>query len=899
MTIDRDLLRTKFAIPQSGASLIQRASLLARLDDALGAKLTLISAPAGFGKTTLVAQWINRQSQIANRSFAWLTLDPGDNDPIRFWRYVINACCTFEPGLGSDALDALRASPQGDTRFALVAFLNQLAQLDGPCALVLDDLHTITSPDIFEAMAFWLEQLPSAVHMIALTREDPPLPLARLRARGQLREIRTPDLRFTPREAEAFADQTLTQPISGDAIAQLDARLEGWPAGWRMALTLVTHEPQSAAMLLAEQRAPQPQYIVDFFVSEVLATQPSEAQDFLLHTAFLDRLNGSLCDAVTGRTDSAAQLERLERNNVFLQRLSAGNGEAWYRYHSLFAEAMRHVARQRQGEMVLRELAARASVWHQARGNLPEAIDAALAADDSERAAKLIEQFIERGGYEEVYSQRRWMERLPQAVLLAHPALSFAYASAVLFTSDRHAPATRERIEPYLAQAERTWRAEGSRSSERLGELLAFRAVVAFWQGDFAANSALAREALTLLPDSSAQWRGVSLLQVVGEELRAGRMAELLPVALESRALCAASGNLPAALAALTALSEISYWRGEFRQAMFYAEQTLGEAASPRLQFQSDQQMALTQLSLIAFEQNDLQHAHDLIGQAIDLGLQADEPDGLKRAVLLKLRAQHALSEADPARDAARGTLRQFITTEKSPVLIREAQLLQAHCALLDGDAATAQRALANLPSFRAKPHLDEESESLLRARTFLAQHKPGDALDLVREWRADARTNERARSEMEWAMVEALVHAERDDLPRAGLALADAMKPAQPEGIRRLFIEAGAPLAALLRESLPHWRDADIEPFARELLALMGDDVTDDSSAQHLLEPLSVQERRVLRLLVAGMTNTEIARELTVSVNTVKTHTQNIYRKLNVSGRDEAREAARRLKLV
>lgn len=908
--IDRDLLRTKFATPRAGASLVQRDALLARLDDALHARLTLISAPAGFGKTTLVSEWLsqdfrlpiadfglreagNPQSAIRNPKSAWLTLDADDNDPIRFWRYIINACRAFENDFGHEALETLRAASQGDVRPALIVFLNELSQLDGPCVLVLDDLHMITSPAIHEALAFWLEQLPPAVHVIALTREDPPWPLARWRARGQLHEIRAQDLRFTLSEARAFASQTFVQRITSDAIAQLDTRLEGWPAGWRMALTLIAREPQGAASLLAEQLAPK--HIVDFFVSDVLAAQPQDAQDFLLRTAFLNRLNGSLCDAVTGRTDSAAQLDRLERNNVFLQRLSTERGEAWYRYHGLFAEAMRHVARQRLGEAVLRDHAARASAWHQAQGNLPEAIEAALTADEPERAAVLIEQFVERGVYDEVYSQRRWLERLPQAVLLAHPALCFAYASAVLFTDDRHAPATRERIEPYLAQAERTWRAEGAGSNERLGELLAFRAVVAFWQGEFAVTSALAREALTLLPDSNAQWRGVSLLQVVVEELRAGRMAELPPLAMESRALCAASGNLPAALASLTALGEISYWRGEFRQAVLYAEQTLDEAASPRLQFQSDRQTALTQLSLIAFEQNDLKRAQNLIGQAVDLGLQADEPDGLKQALLLQLRVQHALGETEPAHSA----LRQFIAADKSPALIREARLLQARCALLEGDAATAQRALANLPSSGSKSHLDEESESLLRARVLLAQRQPGDALNFVREWRADAHANERIRAEMEWAMVEALAHTQRDDLPHARLALVDALKPAQPERITRVFIEIDPPLAALLRESLPHWRDAEIEPFARELLALMGDDVTDGASARPLVEPLSAQERRVLRLLVAGMTNAEIARELTVSVNTVKTQTQSIYRKLGVSGRDEARETAQQLKLI
>jgi LuxR family maltose regulon positive regulatory protein len=643
------------------------------------------------------------------------------------------------------------------------------------------------------------------------------------------------------------------------------------------------------------------QHVIEYFVGEVLNAQPQDTQAFLLSTTFLNRLNGSLCDAVTDRTDSAAQLEHLERSNLFLQRLDTERGETWYRYHSLFAEAMRQVARQQLGQPALRALAARASAWQEAQGHLPEAIETALEAGAFERAATLIEQFFERRVYDEVYSQRRWLERLPQAVLFAHPTLCLAYASAVLFTEDRHALATRARIEPYLTQAEQAWRANGD--AERLGELLAFRAVVAFWAGDFAANSALAREALALLPDSNALWRGVSLLHVVGEELRAGRVAELLPSALESRALCAAAGNLPAALAALTALGDISYWRAEFRQAAFYAEQGLEEArlSQTRLHYRSDEQMALTQLARIAFEQSDLVRADRLAEEAVELGVQADEPDGLKQASLLRLRIQHARGEMDESREATHDALREFIAAETSPALIREARVLQTRLALLDGDAAAAQRALASLSPSRSRVRLDEEREALLRAHVLLAQRKPDDVLGLVREWRADARANERVRSEIEWVAIEALAHVQRDDLPRSRLALADALKLAQPERVTRLFIEAGQPLVILLRDSLPHWRAAEIEPFARELLALMGESAADSTSAHPPTpsEPLSVQERRVLRLLAAGMTNAEIARELTVSVNTVKTQTQSIYRKLNVNGRDEARDAARRMKLI
>jgi LuxR family maltose regulon positive regulatory protein len=794
--------------------------------------------------------------------------------------------------MGGDALDALRASPEAETRPALVAFLNELSQLDGPRVLVLDDLHAITSPVIHEAMVFWLEQLPTAMRVVALTREDPPWPLARWRARGQLLEMRAQDLRFTPAEAETFASQTLPQPVSREAIAQLDARLEGWPAGWRMALTLAAREPQGAASLLAEQLAPQ--HIVDFFVSEVLAAQSPEIQDFLLRTAFLDRLTGSLCDAVTARNDSQRVLTQLAKGNVFIQQLDADRGSAWFRYHALFAEALRQVARERFSANDLRRGFARASEWFERANDLPEAIDAALPAKDFERAAELIERFLDRQRYGELTTLRRWLEQLPQAEVFSRPELCRAYANLILFSEDRYAPATRTRIEPYFSQAEQVWRAQGA--AEKLGELLALRSVMAFWQGDFEENSRLAREALALLPESNAQWRGVCLLQVTGEELHAGRMAELLPLAMEARALCAASANPHAALAALTALGEVSYWRGELRQAALFAEQTLGEATAA--ENASDRQRALTLLGLIALDQNEIGRAAEHAEQALALGSQLDEPDSAKRAALLHLRIRHAAGETVQAREA----LRQFIAAERSPAIAREAYLAQARLEWLDGDVASARRALGSLPAAGMKLRLDEEAEALLWARLMLAQRTPDEALRLSREWRDDARQNERARSELEWVLLESLALAQRDDLPRARLALGNALAAGQREGITRPFIEMGergAPLVALLREAFasPSPYSLQAAAFVTELLT--GMDEPSGAQAQHsLAEPLSASEQRVLRLLAAGMTNADIARELTVSVNTVKTQTQSIYRKLNVNSREAARQAARKMRL-
>jgi LuxR family maltose regulon positive regulatory protein len=900
--VPSDLLRTKLTAPQPATTLLRRDALLARLDDAARMRLTLVSAPAGFGKTTLVAQWLNSDAGVdARRHRGWLSLDSDDNDPVRFWRYVVAAFQLAGVAVGARTLATLRPAPAsgGDASAVLLPLLNDLTQSGTGNArmnlLVLEDYHVITAMQIHETLAFLVDHLPETTGLMVLTRGDPPLPLARWRARDQLRELRAVDLRFTRIEAEAFARATLGAELSSDAVARLDHRLEGFPAGWRM-LSLIAQWQPGDVERLASNFDGAHQHVIEYFAGEVLGALPPLLQEFVLRTSLLNRMTGSLCDAVTGRDDGEATLDQLERDNVFVERLNVERGSAWYRYHGLFSDAMRHVARRRLGEEALRGLLVRASAWFERNGDLSDAIETALDSRDSPRAAALIEQYVERRRYQEAHTLRRWLDQLPQADVFARPELCRSFASLILFTEDRYAPATRSHMEPYLAQAERLWRAQAE--TEKLGELLALRSMMEFWQGDYAENSRLAREALALLPESNADWRGVCLLQVTGEELHAGRLVDLLPVALEARALCAASANPHAALAALTALGEVCYWRGESRQAALYSEQVLEEA--PVADHASDHQRALTLLALIALDRNEIGQAAEHAARAVALGSQPDEPDSMKHAMLLRLRIQHAAGETTQAHDA----LRQFIAAEHSPTLGREAHLARAHLEWLDGDAAAAQRTLGSLPAADATQRLDQEAEALLRARLMLSLRASTDALRLSVEWRDDARQNERTRSELEWALLESLAHAQRDDLPHARLAFSDALAVCQREGITRPFIElaeSGAPLVALLRDHLasPGANSPQVAACTAGLLEAMHEPAAAQATGPAAIEPLSAQERRVLRLLVAGMTNAEIARELTVSVNTVKTQTQSIYRKLNVKGRDEAREVARRMKLI
>jgi LuxR family maltose regulon positive regulatory protein len=389
-----------------------------------------------------------RNAQQALPPAAWVALDAGDNDPVRFWRYIITACQPFDAAIGQAALALVHTAQQPAWELVLTLFINDLAQLAGKAVLVLEDYHVITAPQIHEMVAFLLDHLPPTLHLIMTARSDPPLPLARLRAQADLTELRAVDLRFSLAETQAFFQQTLARPLAPELLERLEARTEGWVTGLRLvALTLQgRRESESQTEQLLVTLTGSRGHIFTYFITEVLNAQPASCQDFLLRTSVLSRLSGALCNAVTGRDDSEMLLEHLERANLFLIPLdSVGQ---WYRYHALFAEAMQHEARRRLGADQLRALSHRASHWYEAHGWRTEAVEAALAAQDFSRAAELIARSIAPAFVQnEYHTLRRWLEHLPEAVLHAHPPLCMTYAVALLFTSDRYAPATMARLQ--------------------------------------------------------------------------------------------------------------------------------------------------------------------------------------------------------------------------------------------------------------------------------------------------------------------------------------------------------------------------------------------------------------------------------------------------------------------
>lgn len=896
------LLSTKLTPPRLRAALVTRPSLLARLDEGLDHKLTLLSAPAGFGKTTLVSEWLaTRREREGAPAVAWVALDAGDNDPVRFWRYILTACQTFETELGRSALSLLHSAPQPPFEALLTGFINELTRLAGRAVLVVEDYHLITSPQIHEAMTFLLDHLPPSLHLIMLTRSDPPLPLARLRARGELNELNASDLRFSLTETQTFLHQALPGPLSAEVVERLNARTEGWAAGLRLvALTLQGQTGPASIEQFLDSFSGSHRPILEYLVEEVLALQPEPLQEFLLQTSVLIRLTGSLCEALTGRTDSAQVLEALERANLFLLPLDAAG--QWYRYHALFAEAMQHSARHRLGEARLRALARTASDWYAAQELLFEAVESALSARAFDQAADLIERLVApRLVQNEYHTLRRWLEQLPETTLRPRPSLGLIYAIAILFTSERYAPETFALLEPPLAMAEQQWRTEGHRA--KLGEVLAFRALVAWFQRDLGHTFSAARQALELLPAENGQWRGISLIFVGLEELLNGRLNAARVLLRQALELSQRAGNIYAILDASLLLGRVYMEQGELRRATELYHQVLAQieqAPMDRDLAQDRRGRALIGLSALELEGNALERAAQYAAEALAIEQsQADEALQIESALALA-HTQHAQGEPALARQRLQALLPQI----KSPLLLREIEAWQARFALVAGDLAAVRHWQAARLQPDDLPRLQQEQEALLIARLHLVRGEADLALRLLEGWPAEAETQGRVRSQIEIKVLLALAYAALADEAQARAMLIQALKLAQAGGYQRLFLNEGKPLATLLQAVLLEIRETAPRAYARRLLLAFSEtpvqaDGVAASLAAPLIEPLSAQEQRVLRLLAAGLSNPEIAEALVVSVNTVKTQVQSIYRKLDVHSREAAGDRAQQLKLL
>lgn len=888
-----EILRTKFAIPKSRSPSVVRTAQIAKIEQGIDGKLTIVSAPPGFGKTTLVTQWITgRSKQPGTLRFAWISLDNGDNDPVRFWRYVITAFQSFKPDIAAAALEMLSVPQTPAFEAALISIVNELTEVSGKNILVLEDYHVIQTRQVHETLSYLIDHMPANLHLVITTRSEPPLPLPRLRVRNELTELNTKDLRFSWAEIREFLLQNTNTTLDPQMIDRLEQRTEGWAAGLSLvALALEGLQERDEIERHIEALAGSNKHILDYLTSEIFNAQDEMIQDFLLRTSILSRLTGSICDALTGRVDSSTILEQIVKANLFLEPLDDAHN--WYRYPALFAEAMQQKATSRLGREVIRSLYEQASCWFEEHGYLGNAVEAALSAQSFSRAKKLIEQMIQEspGLANEIHTLRRWLESFPTDELQKSALLCFTFAVAILYTSDRYAPETRALLEVPSQTAERLWRAENN--NDMIGRVIAFRSLVDWWQGDYQSSFARVKEALELLSMHDAEWRGTCMLGKGIEVLLTGETISARQNLLEAHELFESSGNSFGVLAAKQILGLLYLKQGYLHQANELFQEVLKQGANDL----SDRAQALSGMAEIAYQWNELERAKELASEALEISRQVREHDAIVSSSITLVRTLIAQRESEHANHL----VYELATHVHGSILAGDKELSQAWIEFKKGDLGAAAHWVAKWDQDANLPLLVQEQRSLLAIRLQIARGDFEETLQHLEPWLVKAHKQGRMSSEIEILILQSLAWAGNQDQIRARQCLLQALSLAEPEGIKRVFLDEGDKLALLIKDILPELQPGSLAAFARALLISSVGQKAEKSTVQGdiwLMDPLSEAEMRVLRLLLADRTYREIAEEQVVSLNTVKTQVKSIYSKLGVSSRDEARNVARHLKM-
>jgi LuxR family maltose regulon positive regulatory protein len=905
------LLETKLYVPRSRRGLVPRLRLTERLDRGAASKLMLVSAPAGFGKTTLLTEWLalGPAAPPGARLVAWLSLDRSDNDPVSFWTYVIAALQTVAPGAGDSALTLLHAPQPPSIEAVLTTLLNDLGSGSGDVVLVLDDYHAVDAREVQDGMTFLLDHLPPRLHVVIASRADPALPLPRLRSRGELAEIRAADLRFTPDEAAAYLNETMGLRLTPPDVAALEGRTEGWIAALQLAALSMQGRDDAAGFIAGF--AGDDRYVVDYLVEEVLQRQSGRVRAFLLQTSILGRLSGPLCDAVTGHGGGRAMLEALDRGNLFLVPLD--DRRRWYRYHHLFADVLRaRLLDERPDETP--GLHQRASAWFEHNGEPSAAIGHALAAADFEKAADLAELAIPamRRSRQEA-TVRGWLKVIPDELVRVRPVLAVGLAGALLAGNEF------EGVEERLRDAERWLEpAAGGRpgglpppgemivvDQEMLprlpGAIELYRAGLALARGDAAGTVRHARRAIGLAPEDDHLVRagaaGLLGLTFWGSgNLAAGHRAYSECVAGLLRA-----GHVSDVLGCSIALADIRITQGRLGAALHTYEQALQLAAEPGGPVLRGTADVYVGMSEVHRERDELDVAAQDLRRSQELGEQAGLPQKLYRwrVAMARIRAPDGDPGAlDLLNEAERLYLGDFFPNVR-PVPALRARLLAAHGRVGEALGWARERGLSaddDLSYLR-------EFEHITLARVLMAQHAAGpaerslhDAARLLERLLAAAEEGERAGSVIEILVLRALAHQALGSRPAALAALERAVALAEPEGYVRVFADEGLPMAALLKAAA---KQGTARNYARRLLAVSTRTGPGAPVSQALIDPLSERELDVLRLLGTELSGPAIARELTVSLNTVRTHTKNIYAKLGVTNRRAAVRRAADLQLL
>jgi LuxR family transcriptional regulator, maltose regulon positive regulatory protein len=910
---DRDaLVATKLRLPRPQPGFVVRPRLLERLADGVTQQLTLVCAPAGFGKTSLLADWAHRSPLPV----AWLSLDSGDNDPIRFWRYVAEALDQLQTGIGKPVTAVLQGPPSS-LEVVVTAVINELASREGPVALVLDDYHLIEGGPVHGALAALLERQPEQLRLVIASRADPPLPLARLRAGGQLAELRATDLRFTSQEATELLREAMgLEELPAGSAAALAARTEGWVAGLQLAgLSLRDHgDPAGFVASFSGSH----RYVLDYLSEEVLGRQPEELVRFLLETSVLERLSGPLCDAVTGRDDSQALLEEIERANLFLVPLDEVRG--WWRYHQLFADLLQARLRQQQPARVP-ELHRTAAEWCEAHWLADEAFRHALAAGDTEWAARLVERHADEILLRsEGTTLQRWLAVLPEELVGSRLRLLLAKSLMALLN------AREEAVESLLDAAERAFTQAPGQAVEpyepSVGQgasvlanvpaaIAVERAILAELRGDADATVAFASQALAELGEDEWMLQSQARVQLGQAEWLRGRLAEAERIFTASVAGWRSAGEHHLAAWACDRLGLVQRAQGRLDAALSTYRQALElSPATDRPVLPAT--IASVGMAEVAYQRGELDDALRHATEGIALARQLANTQWL--AAGLAIRAWTRQAQGDPAAalaaidEAERVAPGPGVTSLANPIPAQRARLALAQGRVGDAAAWLRDRGLDDQPSYPREP------EYLVLARVLLASNRAAEARDLLGRLHALAAAQQRTASVIEIRALQALALGAAGDQPAALEALAEALTLAAPERYVRVFVDEGAPMATLLRafagaaakgqsptppRPAGPYVDRLLHAFELAGLRVLPPPGRGGAAPGGLVLPLSGRELEVLQLLADGSSNRAIAEELVVTVDTVKSHVTHILDKLGAANRTQAVTRARELGLL
>lgn len=898
------ILATKLYIPSPRAKSVLRSRLIDRLNNGLQRKLTLISAPAGFGKTTLVSTWI----ADCEKPIAWLSLDEGDNDLTRFLTYFIAALQTIIPKIGAGALRMLQSAQPSPTESVLDILLNDIAATSNDVILVLDDYHLVDSKAIDQALTFLLEHLPPQIHLVMTTREDPSLPLARLRARNQLTQLRATDLRFISSEAAEFLNQVMGLSLSAEDIAVLETRTEGWIAGLQLAaISMQEHEDTSKFI---KSFTGNHQFVLDYLLEEVLQRQPESIQSFLLRTSILSRLCGPLCDSVLEGISGSSQktLEYLDRSNLFLIPLD--DERHWYRYHHLF----RDLLRQRLGHRLSSEEISRhhlyASEWYERNGDGAEAFHHAIAARDLSRAAGLAE--IAWQGMNERFQNAAWLgwvKQLPAELICTRPVLCTQIAWSLMDAGDVDGSESRLQDAERLLDnpSEQMVIVEESQFRMLRARIAFARAYNAQAQGNTSATLRFAEQALTLAPDEAEYFRAQTKAILTAAHWVSGNLDAAYHSMHDWMLNSEKAGNIIFAVASAHGLAEILIAQGHLKETVRTYQQSLQLAETHGMAAQNFTAHHHVGLAILFLEMGNHEAVTQHFQTGLELGLYCTQPDWPYHKCVAQARWKESEQDFDAALEWLEEAKRAFVRTLMPDT--RPLEAWKARIYLRQGRLSKAQH-WAQEHGLAVDDEISylREFELVTLARVLVAEYESSHAesavrgaLHLLDRLLVAAEQGKRIGSVIEISIVQALAHHARDNRAKALESLKRALNLAEPEGYLRIFVDEGKAMTSLLTSLNQSHEDDGLKEYVRKLLSASEKQVENApaSPPQPLIDPLSQRELEVLRLVEQGLSNDQISKKLFLSVSTVKGHNLRIFNKLQAKSRTEAVAHARELGLL